>query len=79
MDKLTLYTRKDCGLCEQAEALLVANALDFTKADINSRADWLEKYITTIPVIAANGREVGWPFTAEDAIKLAAAGAEQNF
>ena len=58
---VTLYTRKDCGLCDEAKAQLAALEKEFphrlAEVDIESDPALLKKYLVSIPVI-----EIG-PFT----------------
>lgn len=58
---VTLFTRKDCGLCEEAKAELAALEKDFphrlAEVDIESDPALLKKYLTAIPVL-----EIG-PYT----------------
>lgn len=59
MEKVILYTKEVCSLCEDAEALLemFQNDYDFEieKRDIYKNDEWLEKYHLVIPVVEVNG------------------------
>jgi len=59
---VTLYTRKDCSLCEDAAALLrdLARDLhfDIDPVDIDAEPALRDRYNDIIPVIAINGREL---------------------
>jgi len=59
---VTLYTRKDCSLCEDAAALLRDLARDFQfdiePVDIDADPALRDRYNDIIPVIAINGREL---------------------
>jgi hypothetical protein len=66
----TLFGTSACHLCELAEEMLEAQCrinpgLAFEKVDISASDALLELYGVRIPVLrAADGRELGWPFTA---------------
>lgn len=68
---LALYSTSACHLCEQAEALLLdcaaALALGVEVIDIAESAELVEIYGLRIPVLQdrRDGRELGWPFDAE--------------
>lgn len=55
MDKVYFYTKENCSLCDDAEALLEMFQQDYEfeieKRDIYTNDDWLEKYHLLIPVI----------------------------
>lgn len=54
MPILHVYSRQGCHLCEVLiEQLLplLRGAMDIEVRDIDSRADWLEKYDTRVPVV----------------------------
>ena len=59
---VTLYTRADCPLCDEARALLDALAPDlgFTveAVDIDADPDLRRRYDYAVPVIAAGGEEI---------------------
>lgn len=58
---VTLYGKQECCLCDQAMAVLhkvqAVEPFVLEKVDISSRPDLLERYGTTIPVIAIDGIE----------------------
>jgi glutaredoxin len=56
--KLTLLSRGDCGLCEDAARALGGLGLDFEVVDIDTRPRLLAAYGDVIPVILAGDREV---------------------
>lgn len=72
MMELTFYTTEGCHLCEEAEALLVQVQLPrpvpVSAVDISECPDLVERYGTRIPVLrrSDSGRELSWPFSAED-------------
>lgn len=60
--KVTLYTRKQCPLCEEAKQLLLAikeeYSFEIQEIDIYKDDQLLEMYQLKIPVIVINGEEV---------------------
>lgn len=58
----TLYTRKDCTLCKQAEQLLrpiaARHGYDVHIVDIEQDEALLRRYLFEIPVVILDGREV---------------------
>jgi hypothetical protein len=65
---LTLYSRADCHLCEQAHAILEPLRGTFGYAlrvvDIDDDAALVERYGVSIPVVSHDGEDVlAWPFT----------------
>lgn len=59
MEKVILYTKETCSLCEDAEALLEMfqnnYVFEIEKRDIYTNDEWLEKYHLLIPVVEVNG------------------------
>jgi hypothetical protein len=73
---LVLYGTSGCHLCDQAEALLKtaagARALDWRYVDIALDDALVARYGSRIPVLLArDGRELGWPFSLLDILRLA--------
>ena len=68
---LTLYTRRDCHLCEHAAHILDVLGLPYEKVDITTDIALLEAYRERIPVLRSGNDELGWPFTADEAAQLA--------
>ncbi len=74
MQKLIIYTKLNCHLCEQAYHMLVDIAYDTPlKIDVTDisqphNKNFSEKYSELIPVIAKSGAkaELAWPFTPDD-------------
>lgn len=67
--ELILYQRDDCHLCEQAlDALAAARAPAFASHFIDGDPALETRYGMRVPVLheARSGRELSWPFTAED-------------
>ena len=61
MPAIQVYSRNGCHLCDVLlEELLplVRGRLDVEVRDIDSRADWLEKYDTRVPVVEYEERPV---------------------
>jgi glutaredoxin len=59
--KLTLYTRKDCCLCEEMKTVVrqvgETTALELTEIDIDSSAELQEKFADQVPLLFINGRK----------------------
>ena len=68
MSELVLYSRPDCHLCEEAEALLAVVAPDqaVRTVDIEDDISLLDRYGVRVPVLRREpaGEELGWPFDA---------------
>lgn len=65
MTLLTLYSRDDCCLCDEAVAILAdARAPDFRSVWIDDDPDLEQRYGIRIPVLRddSDGRELDWPF-----------------
>lgn len=60
--KVTLYTKTDCGLCEEAEALLRRlqrkNRFELEFVDIEADDAAHAEYWARIPVVLADGKEI---------------------
>lgn len=68
MTHLTLYSRDDCCLCDEAVAILAsAAAPDFHSVWIDDDAELEQRYGIRIPVLrdTRDGRELEWPFDAD--------------
>jgi glutaredoxin len=61
MPRLTLYTKPDCHLCEEARAALervrTRVPFEFEAVDISADPELAERYGTRIPVVLIDGRE----------------------
>jgi glutaredoxin len=58
---VTVYTRRGCHLCLEAERVVAERALgraDVEYVDIDARPDITERYTVRVPVVAVNGREL---------------------
>lgn len=63
---LKLYSRDQCGLCDEALEMIGELGLSAAEIDVEASDDLMAEYGLRIPVIAdAAGRELGWPFDAE--------------
>lgn len=72
---LTLYGTPGCHLCDEAEALLrqaeTARPLLWRYVDIALDDALVSRYGERIPVICTeDGREMGWPFSLLDVVRL---------
>lgn len=60
--RVTLYTKADCGLCEEAASMLKRLQkrirFEIEHVDIEADAGATERYGARIPVIAVDGEEV---------------------
>jgi len=59
--KLTLYSRKDCCLCEEMKAVIgevaLELSLDIEEIDVDSSSTLREKYGYEVPVLFIGGRK----------------------
>jgi glutaredoxin len=59
--KLTLYSRKDCCLCEEMKAVIgevaLKISLDIEEIDVDSSPALQEKYGNEVPVLFIDGRK----------------------
>lgn len=61
MPAIRVYSRRGCHLCEElieALAPLVRGRLEVEVCDIDTRADWRERYDTEVPVVEYDGEFV---------------------
>ena len=58
---LILYTRKECCLCEEMDAIVRAVAADvgaqLTACDVDTDGEWRARYGDEVPVLFVNGRK----------------------
>lgn len=63
---IVLYTGEGCGLCEQAETIIVNSDVDYSLRKVNVRdsTDLYHKYGARIPVLFRpdTQQELPWPF-----------------
>ena len=74
---LTLYSTGACHLCERAQQLLASmpelRSVTVDVVDIADDEFLLARYGESIPVLAvASGAQLGWPFNADDILRLLA-------
>jgi glutaredoxin len=73
--EITLITRVDCHLCQDAEALLRAMAQELgfglVLLDVDSDRDRANEYSDRVPVILLNGREHGYWRVEEERLRAA--------
>lgn len=69
---LVLYTRPECGLCEEAVTLAAGLGISLDYRDISQDLSLLRRYRDRIPVLAHpdTGEEIGWPFDADQILAL---------
>jgi len=71
---LILYSRANCGLCVQAEALLFEGGFGdrYEKVDIDADLVLLDRYGDQVPVLLndTTGEKLTWPFTASQVREL---------
>jgi glutaredoxin len=65
MAQYTLYSTWGCHLCEKAEVLLTAAGIEFKVVDIIDDEQLLQQFRVHIPVLAAGGKLLYWPFDAD--------------
>jgi glutaredoxin len=62
MRKVTIYSKPDCELCREAEAVIrqvaTRRRFRFEKRNILDHPTLLEEYRTAIPVIHVDGQEI---------------------
>lgn len=70
----TLYGTSGCHLCDNALAIIQPLLLRFdvllTQIDISGNEALEDQYGIRIPVLACNGKELGWPFNAAEVEEL---------
>jgi glutaredoxin len=67
--RVTLYSRPDCHLCDDAREVLVRVGEPFEEVDIESDDDLFKRYLERIPVIAVDGADVFELFVDEHALR----------
>jgi glutaredoxin len=68
--RITLYSRPDCHLCEDAREVLQRVGEPFEEVDIETSDDLFKRYLERIPVVLVDGVEAFDLFVAEDALRL---------
>jgi len=56
--KLTIYSKKDCHLCEEAKSVLAKYPVEIEEIDIETDPQLFEKYRYEIPVIFLDDRKL---------------------
>ena len=60
--KVTFYTKKDCGLCDEAERVIAdarrVSGFDLETIDIEGDEAAFHRYWARVPVVAVDGKEV---------------------
>lgn len=54
--KVTLYTRKGCHLCDDAQALLIAHGFEPNCVDVDEDATLVERFNECVPVVEIDGK-----------------------
>jgi len=59
MNRVTLYTRRDCHLCDEAKTAIRASGVevDLREVDVDTDPDLVSRYGTDVPVIVVDGVE----------------------
>lgn len=57
MPRVTIYTRRGCHLCEEAEALVIRHGLRPKLVDIDADPALRERYNECVPVVEIDGKE----------------------
>jgi glutaredoxin len=57
-ERLVLYGRPGCHLCDDARAVLLRLGAPFDEVDIESDDALLRRYLERIPVVALDGEEL---------------------
>ena len=75
MRLITIYSRSDCHLCEQAYAIVMSLqemfAYEVRVVDIDQDLNLGARYGTSIPVVSLEGDDVlAWPFTRSQAFAI---------
>ncbi|WP_370328357.1 glutaredoxin family protein [Euzebya sp.] len=74
MSTITVYSRRGCHLCEEAEAVVARVAGDghvVEVVDIDTDPALVDAYTVRVPVVAVDGREVAEFVVDETTLRLA--------
>jgi len=69
--RLTLITRLDCGLCEDAERDLQRLGAAFDCVDVDEDAELVQRYNECVPVLLLDGAELARAPLNEQTLRLA--------
>lgn len=58
MQRMRLYTRQGCHLCEEAEEMLAEILPDVELVDVDASAEWVALYGLRVPVLTVDDRVV---------------------
>jgi glutaredoxin len=62
--RLVVFSKHDCGLCDELKARLRHRQIPFEECDIRQREDWFERYRERMPVVKLpDGKEYDPPFS----------------
>jgi glutaredoxin len=53
---VVLYTRRECHLCEEAHALLLAHGLSPREVDVDADAELQRRFNECVPVVEIDGK-----------------------
>jgi len=67
--RLTLYSRPDCHLCDDARAVLGRVNAPFDEVDIETDHELFKRYLERIPVIELDGEVVAELFVDEEGLR----------
>ena len=67
--RITLYSREDCHLCDDARDVLRRVGEPFEEVDIDTNDELFKRYLERIPVVAVDGTEAFELFVDEDALR----------
>ena len=68
--RITLYSRPDCHLCDDARAVIERVGEPYDEVDIETSDDLFKRYLERIPVVSIDGVEAFELFVAEDALRF---------
>ena len=69
MARVTLYSRPDCHLCDDAREVLRRVGEPFEEVDIETSDDLFKRYLERIPVVCVDGAEAFELFVDEGALR----------
>ena len=67
--RITLYSRPDCHLCDDARNVLLRVGEPFEEVDIDGDDDLFKRYLERIPVVAIDGVEAFELFVDEASLR----------